>query len=127
LRSNELDDAPRQCGCGVEDIDSDGDGTANCIDGCPLDAGKSAPGCCGCGYADTDVDGDGYAECAPDADVQPDAPLCPDTCPNADDAIFGPCEADVIPTLSQWGLIVTALLLMVVAKVYLGRREVDAG
>ena len=72
------------------------------------------------------MDGDGYIECAPDADVQADLPMCPDTCPNTDDALFGPCEPDVIPTLSQWGLIVTTLLLMVAAKVYFfGRRQVD--
>jgi hypothetical protein len=43
--------------------DSDGDGTDDCIDGCPNDPGKIAPGTCGCGVADTDSDGDGTPNC----------------------------------------------------------------
>jgi len=111
-----------QCGCGQDEIDTDGDGTMNCIDGCPLDAGKIAPGCCGCGFADTDVDGDGYMECAPNA--TPADPTCVDTCPNVDDAQFGPCDPGTIPTVSEWGLVVMALLLLVAGKVYFGRRTV---
>lgn len=111
-----------QCGCGEDEIDSDGDGTMNCIDGCPLDANKTAPGCCGCGFADTDVDGDGFFECAPDA--TPADPTCVDTCPNVDDAQFGPCDPGTIPTVSEWGLVVMALLLLVAGKVYFGRRTV---
>jgi len=42
-----------------------------------------------------------------------------------------PCEeADclhkAIPTMSQWGLAVLTLLLLIGAKVYFGRRQVDA-
>jgi alpha-tubulin suppressor-like RCC1 family protein len=51
------------------DLDSDGDGTTNCNDGCPNDPAKTAPGVCGCGVADTDSDGDG-------------TPNCNDGCPN---------------------------------------------
>jgi hypothetical protein len=47
----------------VPDIDSDGDGTADCVDGCPDDAGKTEPGVCGCGVPDTDSDGDGTPDC----------------------------------------------------------------
>ncbi|TAJ09276.1 MAG: hypothetical protein EPO68_15390, partial [Planctomycetota bacterium] len=43
--------------------DTDGDGTADCNDGCPTDPNKIAPGICGCGVADTDTDGDGTADC----------------------------------------------------------------
>ncbi|MBK9272727.1 MAG: T9SS type A sorting domain-containing protein [Saprospiraceae bacterium] len=43
--------------------DSDGDGTADCNDGCPTDPNKIAAGQCGCGVADTDNDGDGTANC----------------------------------------------------------------
>ncbi len=43
--------------------DTDGDGTADNIDGCPLDVGKIALGACGCGTADTDTDGDTVANC----------------------------------------------------------------
>lgn len=44
-------------------IDTDGDGTSDCLDACPADANKNAPGQCGCGIADTDSDGDGTADC----------------------------------------------------------------
>jgi hypothetical protein len=43
--------APGQCGCGVLDTDTDGDGTANCNDACPSDARKIVPGDCGCANA----------------------------------------------------------------------------
>ncbi len=33
-------------------VDSDGDGTRDCADGCPSDANKIAPGTCGCGNVD---------------------------------------------------------------------------
>ncbi len=44
-------------------LDSDGDGTADCLDGCPLDPLKTAAGVCGCGVSDVDSDGDGAADC----------------------------------------------------------------
>ncbi|MBK9632287.1 MAG: hypothetical protein IPO62_14705 [Saprospiraceae bacterium] len=44
-------------------LDTDNDGTADCLDGCPSDAGKTSPGVCGCGFADTDTDGDLTADC----------------------------------------------------------------
>jgi hypothetical protein len=50
-------------------FDSDGDGAADCVDGCPSDPLKSAPGICGCGVSEVDSDGDG-------------APDCVDGCPN---------------------------------------------
>jgi hypothetical protein len=43
--------------------DTDGDGTNDCLDGCPLDPLKIAPGICGCGVSDVDTDGDGTADC----------------------------------------------------------------
>ena len=51
------------CGCGVADTDTDGDLTADCNDGCPLDANKIAPGICGCGVSDADTDGDLTVDC----------------------------------------------------------------
>ncbi len=45
------------------DNDRDGDGTPDCIDGCPDDPNKIEPGVCGCGTPDTDTDGDGTADC----------------------------------------------------------------
>jgi hypothetical protein len=47
----------------VETLDTDGDGTVDCADGCPADPNKIAPGQCGCGVADTDSDSDGTADC----------------------------------------------------------------
>ena len=60
--------APGVCGCGVPDVDTDGDGVEDCLDQCPLDPSKTFPDVCGCGEADTDPDGDG-------------APSCVDECP----------------------------------------------
>jgi hypothetical protein len=37
------------CGCGTPDIDTDGDGTMDCLDNCPNDPNKTEPGMCGCG------------------------------------------------------------------------------
>lgn len=81
-------DAPGICGCGVPDVDSDGDGVADCLDLCPLDPAKTDPGLCGCdvpeascadlcpddpaktepgacdcGAADTDTNGNGIVDC----------------------------------------------------------------
>ncbi len=89
--------------------DGDSDGTGDACDGCPADPNKIAPGICGCGAADVgDSDGDGVLDCV-------------DICPGADDAVFGDCTNN-IPTVSEWGLVVLALLLLVAGKVYYGRR-----
>jgi hypothetical protein len=58
-----LKSEPGVCGCGVSDVDSDNDGTPDCIDSCPNDPNKTNPGTCGCGVADTDSDNDGIADC----------------------------------------------------------------
>jgi hypothetical protein len=44
---------PGVCGCGVADLDGDGDAALDCNDACPADAKKVAPGACGCGVVDT--------------------------------------------------------------------------
>ena len=82
--------------------DADGDGTADCVDGCQNDPNKIAPGACGCGVPDTDSDGDGTPDCndgcpndpnkiapgacgcgIPDTDSDGDGtPDCNDACPN---------------------------------------------
>ncbi|MBX7147729.1 VWA domain-containing protein [bacterium] len=76
---------PGQCGCGVDDVDTDVDGVAecndrcdgsddsldsdadevpDCLDACPFDAAKSeVAGLCGCGVAETDTDQDGTPNC----------------------------------------------------------------
>jgi hypothetical protein len=66
--------APGQCGCGVADTDSDGDGIANCVDNCPNVAGVQGSSCndnnvctindvlnanCQCAGTFQDTDGDG--------------------------------------------------------------------
>lgn len=55
---------PGVCGCGVIDIDSDGDGVLDCQDQCLSDSKKITPGACGCGVSDLDSDGDGVFDCA---------------------------------------------------------------
>lgn len=57
------------CPCGN---DADGDGTPDCLDGCPDDPGKIEPGVCGCGVPDTDRDGDGVADCIDGCPDDPD-------------------------------------------------------
>jgi hypothetical protein len=69
---------PGECGCGVADTDSDGDGVADCNDLCLDDSNKTDPGECGCGMADTDSDGDGVADCN-------------DLCPTDDSISDCPC------------------------------------
>lgn len=71
-------------------IDADGDGTGDSVDGCPNDAAKTSPGQCGCGVADIDTDGDAVADCADGcpadiAKIAPGACGCgiPDTDANA--------------------------------------------
>ncbi len=54
---------PGVCGCGIPDVDSDGDGTLDCLDNCSSDPDKVDPGTCGCGTADVDSDGDHVLDC----------------------------------------------------------------
>jgi hypothetical protein len=77
LDANKLE--PGVCGCGVADVDSDGDATLDCLDGCPNDAFKLAPGACGCGVADVDSDGDGALDCVDDCPNDP-LKLVPGAC-----------------------------------------------
>lgn len=60
-------------------IDSDNDGTPDCIDGCPNDPGKTDPGACGCGIADTDSDSDGTPDCNDQCPNDPNK-IVPGTC-----------------------------------------------
>jgi len=98
----------------AEKLAEQGLGEGNACDNCPGDGGKVEPGVCGCGIPDEgDADGDGFLDCV-------------DQCPGADDAVFAPECVGAIPTVSQWGLLVLALLLMVGAKIYFGRRTATA-
>ena len=47
---------PGICGCGIPDIDTDGDGSLDCNDGCPDDPDKIEPGVYGCGFPESNND-----------------------------------------------------------------------
>jgi hypothetical protein len=88
---------------GSSNIDTDGDGVCDENDPCPLDAND-----------DSDSDGvcDSDDLCAGDDDtVDADSNGIPDC-------------LEAIPTVSEWGLVILTLLLVVAWKVYFGRREV---
>ncbi len=111
------DDCEPDCdGNGVSDDceeDSDGDGVIDACDGCPDDSNKTSPGVCGCGVLDVDGDLDTVLDCV-------------DQCPGLDDRIDlnedgTPDCLDPVPTLSVWGLIILALLLLAGGKIYFGR------
>lgn len=100
---------PGICGCGLPDMDRDGDGVPDCVafgppsdtardtdgdgvpdsvDGCPNDPNKVAPGVCGCSVSDVDTDADGIFDC------QDNCPLIPNTL-QADsdlDGLGDPCD-----------------------------------
>lgn len=59
------------CGCGIADKDADTDGTADCKDACPNDAGKTQAGLCGCGVSDKDADTDGTPDCKDSCPADP--------------------------------------------------------
>ena len=95
--------------------DTDLDGVCDSDDECPTDPMKSVEGQCDCfggpmdGFnQETDSDGDGYADCV-------------DACPGVDDDAYPGCGT-AIPTVSEWGLVILGLLLLVAGKVYFGRR-----
>lgn len=52
--------APGVCGCGIQDNDTDSDGTPDCVDTCPDDPEKTEPGVCACNI--TDMNGNGVCE-----------------------------------------------------------------
>lgn len=63
---------PDVCGCGVADLDSDGDGLFDCQELCPDDPYKTEPGACGCGVDDIDSDNDGVEDCLDGCPNDPD-------------------------------------------------------
>jgi len=96
-------DEPGQCGCGVADTDSDGDGVADCVDACP-DADDN-----------DDIDGDGVPDtcdnCPNDANtdqVDSDgdgiANAC-DNCPDDINADQADTDGDGLGNICDGGLI----------------------
>lgn len=101
---------PGLCGCGVSDVDTDGDGVEDCHDGCPNDPFKTSPGLCDCGIPDIDSDDD-------------TVPDCNDQCEGRDDRIdednngIPDCvEFTPTPATSAWGLVALGLTFAILAK-----------
>jgi hypothetical protein len=66
--------------------DTDGDGTCDMADGCPLDPNKIAPGQCGCGLSDADLNGNGIGDaCEETGPIDPEADDDGDGVTNASD------------------------------------------
>ncbi len=62
-----------------DSIDSDADGSPDCIDQCPYDSTKLTPDVCGCGFPDFDSDNDGTYDCideCPNNSVLTSAGIC---------------------------------------------------
>lgn len=75
---------------GIESIDSDEDGVADCVDLCPENPLKTEPGECGCNVPETDSDGDGVPNCndvcvGGNDQVDYDQDGTPDDCDTDDD------------------------------------------
>ena len=122
--------------------DPDGDGIdGSCGDNCTDDANPGQEDCNGDGVGDAceidpcerDDDGDGVCNCEDNCPSIPNpgqedsdgdgVPDCIDKCPDVDDAVFAPECMGRIPTVSEWGLVILALLLLAVGKVYFNRRR----
>ena len=95
---------PGLCGCGVAELDTDGDLTADCLDACQLDATKTQAETCGCGASEADTDGDTVPDCVDlcATDPQKSAPgICgcdvPDTDSDTDGAADCLDECDTDP------------------------------
>ncbi len=110
-----LDNCPESANGGQ--LDSDLDLVGDDCDGCPLDPDKIVEGICGCGLADVgDDDGDEWLNCV-------------DQCPGEDDSVdvngngVADCLEPAIPTVSEWGVILMTLLLVVAGMVVLSQRR----
>ncbi len=87
--------APGICGCGVSDVDEQGNINTKClntiiteIDLCPNDDRKTQPGLCGCGESDFDAEGKVRTDCT-------GKDLCPNDPSKTDPGICGCGESDV--------------------------------
>jgi len=79
----------------VSDKDTDGDGTADCIDQCPEDFLKLEPGVCGCGVTDADADKDGIADCTDNCPAHPN----PDQSDTDGDGDGNACDPDLVDAI----------------------------
>ncbi len=105
---------PGICGCGIPDIDTDGDGSLDCKDNCPDDSDKIEPGVSGCGFPEPidddppeDIDNcpndpnkvyPGICGCGiPDIDTDGDGSLdCNDRCPDDPSKVYpGVCGCGI--------------------------------
>jgi hypothetical protein len=68
----------------VADVDSDGDGTPDCLDNCAEDPRKMEPGICGCGTQDNNTTGDSDRDGVPDC-----VELCDDDARKTDPGVCG--------------------------------------
>ena len=76
------------CGCGIPDVDSDGDFIMDCRDVCVSDPKKyHNAGVCGCNVDDIDSDSDGVMDCAD---------VCPQNPTKSVDASICGCDKDDI-------------------------------
>lgn len=115
--------ADRTCGLANGDAPQGPETTCGGVEACCLPDGINCLevdiACCvgelggvpqGSGTTCSDSDGDGVANCH-------------DVCAGVDDAVFAPDCDGAIPTLSVWGLLVMALLLLVGGKIHFARRR----
>jgi hypothetical protein len=108
------------CGFNIP-CDTDGDQWPDCLDCCPRNPDKLKCGECGCDCTIENGCMCGFdIECDTDEDGVPD---CVDQCPGANNAVYAPGCEGAIPTMSQWGLVILALLLLAAGKISFGRGE----
>ncbi|MBK9195542.1 MAG: hypothetical protein IPO17_11260 [Flavobacteriales bacterium] len=94
----------------MEDLDTDEDGTADCVDGCPLDDSKTAPGNCGCGNPEPGAACDDGDETTGEDTVQPDCscagvPVDCNYVPSGPDMPGTPCDdGNPLTSLDTWSL-----------------------